>query len=867
MAENSDDERSAVPGELRTYRAKRSADRTHEPYDGETAAAARAQPDAPGHFVIQQHAARRMHWDLRLQFGAVLRSWAVPRGPSLDPSVKRLAVRTEDHPLDYIHFEGVIPEGNYGAGAMIVWDRGTWTPLEPIEAGLAKGKLLFELRGHKLRGAWTLVKTKGGDKTHGDDAWLLIKKPDAAAAAGAADFDPHSILSGLTVEELRDGQDRARAVREAIVGHVPRSTVDVHTLAPMLATARDDAFDDPGWVYELKYDGYRLLCGKSDDGVVLRYRSGKDATAAFPEIRRALQALPFGRFVLDGEVVVLDDDARPNFGRLQKRAMLGRGLDIETATGEHPVTLYAFDLLGFDDYDTRPLPLTQRKALLRQLLPPAGVVRYTEHIAAHGCALMEEVRRLEVEGIVAKRADSAYRPGRSEAWQKVRISRTDDFVIVGYTLPKGGRPGLGALVLGAYDGQTLRSVGRVGSGFSEETLRALKTTLDAHACEAPAVEGDDLPRRDVVWVAPRLVAEVRYKHRTQSGTLRHPVFVRLRDDKPPQDCTVQGERERDRGEAEPEPAQPDPTATHASTPVAAAVALTNPDKVFWPTEGYTKRDLFEYYRDIAPWLLPYLRDRPLVLTRFPDGIDGKSFFQKNAPTHAPQWLRTRMIWSEHAQREIHYFVVDDLDALLYIANLATIPLHVWGSRLAALQHPDWAILDLDPKDAPFADVVRIAAHLHELCGQLGLPHVLKTSGATGLHILVPLGGQCTYAQCRLLAQLLAQVTVAALPEIATVHRSMRARGGRVYIDALQNGHGRLLVSPLCVRPRPGAPVSMPLRWDELGPDLDPAAYTITNARARMESLGVDPFALVLGARPNLPAALDALTRLLQSSGG
>ncbi|MCR9160211.1 MAG: DNA ligase D [Nannocystaceae bacterium] len=852
MTEKSDNEASAP--ELERYRAKRSADRTGEPFDGETAASARARPDAPRHFVIQQHAARRLHWDVRLQFGAVLRSWAVPRGPSLDPTVKRLAVRTEDHPLDYIHFEGVIPEGNYGAGAMIVWDRGTWTPLEPP----TDDKILFELRGQKLRGVWTLVKTKGSE--HGENAWLLIKKPDDASRPGASDFDDHSILSGLTVEELAGGQDRAREIREAIVGHAPRRTVDIRTVAPMLAVPRDDAFDDEAWLYELKYDGYRLLCGKSDDGVVLRYRSGKEATAAFPEVRRALEALPFGRFVLDGEVVVLDDDARPNFGRLQKRAMLQRGLDVETATREHPVTLYAFDLLAFDDYDTRVLPLLERKALLRRLLPPAGVIRYTDHIEAQGVALMDHVRRLEVEGIVAKRSASAYVAGRCDDWQKVRVVQTGDFVIVGYTKASDRRPGFGALVLGTYDGENLRCVGRVGTGFDTATLRSLHAELEALGRSTPAVEGDGLPK-DACWVAPRLVAEIRYKHVTDGGNLRHPVFVRIRRDVPPQACMLP--EAVPVASAEPQ-VPPAPKGAMGSSP--RNVVLTNPGKVFWPEAGYTKRDLFEYYRDIAPWLLPYLRDRPLVLTRYPDGIDGKSFYQKNAPAHVPDWIRTRMMWSEHAQREIHYFVVDDLDALLYVANLGTIPLHVWGSRLASLQHPDWSILDLDPKEAPFDHVVQIAEHLRGLCEELGLPHVLKTSGATGLHVLVPLGRQCTYEQCRLLAQLLAQVAVAALPDIATVQRSMRARGGRVYIDALQNGHGRLLVSPFCVRPRPGAPVSMPLRWDELGPTLDPTAYDIRNARARMERLGEDPFASVLRERPDLPRALDALGRLLQSSG-
>ena len=797
-----------------------------------------------------------MHYDLRLQFGGVLRSWAVPRGPSLDPTVKRLAVLTEDHPLDYIHFEGIIPEGNYGAGSMIVWDRGVWIPLEPVAEGMEKGKLLFELRGHKLRGVWTLVKTKG--KGRAPNEWLLIKKPDAAARHEEASFDEGSVLSGLTVEELRTGEDRARTIREDIVGNVPRRTVDVRVVPPMLAEPRDDAFDDPRWVFELKYDGYRLLAGKSDEGVALRYRSGTIATAAYPEIRRTLESLPFVRFVIDCEVVVLDDDARPNFNRLQKRAMLQRSQDIDAATREHPVTLYAFDLLGFDDYDVRSLPLTKRKALLRRLLPASGVVRYTDHIRRQGQRLMEQVRRLDIEGIVAKRADAPYLEGRHDTWLKIRIEHTDDFVVAGYTKPKGGRTGIGALILGAYDGETLRSVGRVGTGFSEADLRSIHALLSTRVCEAPAVVGDDLPSPDrAVWVAPVFVAEVRYKQLSPTGNLRQPVFVRMREDKAPQDCAFPGA---------PEPAEPAVApivAERPRPPTGGRVTLTNPQKVFWPAEGYTKRDLFEFYRDISPWLLPYLRDRPLVLTRYPDGIDGKSFFQKNAPAHVPDWVRTRMMWSEHAEREIHYFVVDDLDALLYVANLATIPLHVWGSRLRSLQHPDWAILDLDPKEAPFADVIRIASFLHELCDDIGLPHVLKTSGSTGLHVLVPLGGTCTYEQCRLLAHLLAQVTVAALPDIATVQRATRARGGRVYIDYLQNGHGRLLVSPLCLRPRRGATVSMPLRWSELDQGLDPAAYNIKTAVARMERLGEDPFSSVLSGTPDLDAALVALAARMQ----
>lgn len=856
-------------GELETYRAKRSADRTAEPFSDATtapSATAIAAVGEPRQFVIQKHAARRLHWDVRLEIGGVLRSWAVPRGPSLDPSVKRLAVMTEDHPLEYVHFEGIIPEGNYGAGAMIVWDRGLWVPLEPVAAGLESGKLLFELRGHKLRGVWTLVRTKEADGRQ----WLLIKKPDGAAStAGAAAPDEASILSGLTIEELRSGTDRATAIRDELrtLG-APRRTVYPLKLDLMQAQTWPEPFTDPAWIFELKYDGYRLLAAKDDDGALLRYRSGRIATDAFPEIGRTLEAFPFTRFVIDGEVVVLDDNAQANFQRLQKRAMLLRGRDIEAAMREHPVTLYAFDLLGFDDYDLRGLNVLQRKELLRQLLPASGPVRFADHIPGQGEALMAEVRKLGVEGIVAKRSDARYVGERSDLWRKIRIERTDDFVIVGFTRPGGGRVGLGALHLAAYQGDTLQYVGRVGTGFSDAMLTTLLAALEPRVRETAPVDGETVPSGDKhLWVEPELVAEVRYKHLTDLSLLRHPVFLRLRDDKPAAECDFpESAAENDPAPPEaPEPGpSPAPPLESAEPTAPSKVVISNPDKVFWPEDGYTKGDLIEYYRQVSPWLLPYLRDRPLVLTRYPDGIDGKNFFQKNAPPYIPDWLRTRTMWSEHAKREIEYFVCDEVDALLYVANMATIPLHVWGSRLRDLQQPDWAILDLDPKGAPFTDVVRIAQFIHELCDEIGLPNYLKTSGSTGLHVLIPLGAQCTFEQCRMLAQVIATVTSSALHDIATIERAVQSRKGKVYIDFLQNGHGRLLVSPLCVRPKPGAPVSTPLRWDELHPGLDHQAFTIRTVPPRLETQGVDPLAGVLHERPDLEDALAKLLTRLES---
>jgi bifunctional non-homologous end joining protein LigD len=850
----SDDEQHEP--KLEHYRRKRSADRTGEPFDAPsddaepTAGAARL-------FVVQKHAARRLHWDLRLEMGGVLRSWAVPRGPSLDPADKRLAVETEDHPLDYVDFEGVIPAGNYGAGAMIVWDRGVWIPQGSVKEGYADGKLLFELQGHKLRGVWTLVRTKGED----DRAWLLLKKPDAAASSDAPAFDESSVLSGLTIEELREGNDRAKRIRGRLEQlDAPSTPVDIGSVQVMKAQNRKSAFTKPDWIFELKYDGYRLLAGRDGSEVRLCYRSGIDATHAFPEIVRTLRALPFERFVLDAEVVVLDGDGRPNFQRLQRRALLTRSRDVERAMREHPVTVYAFDLLGFEDFDLRKLPLLERKEQLRQLLPRTGALRYTDHVVEQGEALLEQVRRLGLEGIMAKKADSTYHSTRSSSWLKIRIEQTDDFVIVGFTLPEGNsRTGFSALHLATHREGTLTYVGKVGTGFDESQLRSLRATMDELVRHGPAFAGAPPHGSRHVWIDPEVVCEVRFTQITDDGLLRHPVFLRLRDDKSPDECELQVSPSH----ADAPDEAPAPPAKRSPPSSPRTVTISNPDKVFWPDEGYTKADLVEYYRRISPWLLPYLRDRPLVLTRYPDGIAGKSFFQKNAPPYVPDWVRTKTMWSEHAQREIEYFVCDDLESLLYVVNMASIPLHVWGARLADLQHPDWAILDLDPKGAPFEQVVLIAQHIHALCERIELPSFPKTSGSTGLHVLVPLGGAFTFAQCRQFAEVLARVVQAELRDISTLQRSMRAREGRVYIDHLQNGHGRLLVSPYCVRPLAGAPVSTPLHWDEVTEALDIRAFDIHSVPARMTELGHDPMLPVCTTRPDLPAVLDRLLPLLQ----
>jgi bifunctional non-homologous end joining protein LigD len=839
-------------GKLEAYRRKRAAGATPEPFGGEETA-------RPGLFVVQKHSARRLHFDLRLEIGGVLRSWAVPKGPSLDPQEKRLAVATEDHPLEYGDFEGVIPPGNYGAGGVIVWDRGPTVHHLPPDEALEDGKLLFELKGHKLRGLWTLVRTKRDPKE-----WLLIKKPDAAATGeDAAQLPAGSVLSGLTVEEVEEGQDRAAelAAELARLG-APRRAVDPAGVEPMLAQLRSEPFSGKQWLFELKYDGYRLLAAKEPAApgerhprATLRYRSGLDATAVYPELVLALRSLPYARLLLDGEVVVLDEGARPSFALLQQRARLSRHLDIERAAARTPATLYVFDLLACEGFDLRPLPLDERKRLLRRVLPEAGSLRFADHVEERGEDLYAEVRRHGLEGVVGKRRDRPYRAGRSADWIKVRADLTGEFAVLGYTRPQGSRAGFGGLHLGAFAGGRLAYVGRVGSGFTDRQLEELRARLDAFRRPDPPFD-DGLPRgKEHVWVDPQLVVEVRYTELTPDGQLRHPVFLRLREDRRPEDCLLPGEPPAvEEGALLPDGGSP---------PERPMTRITRPAKVLWPAEGYTKSDLIHYYRTVSPWLLPYLKDRPLVLDRYPDGIDGKSFFQKNAPDFAPDWVRTEAVWSEETDKETRYFVCDDEEMLVYLANSAAIPLHVWASRVPSIQAPDWAILDLDAKDAEFRDVIRVARSLYELALEVELPCFVKTSGASGLHLLIPLAGQCTHEQARQLASLFARWVARQHPEMASVARSPSQRRGKVYVDALQNGYGKLLVAPYSVRPRPGAPVSAPLAWREVSARLDPRRFTIETMPKRLRRLAEDPLLPVLTLVPDLPGALERLAGRLE----
>jgi bifunctional non-homologous end joining protein LigD len=915
--------------DLEEYRRKRDPAVTPEPFGGPSLAGG-------SRFVVHKHAARRLHYDLRLQIDGVLKSWAVPKGPSVRSHEKRLAVHVEDHPLEYGDFEGVIPEGNYGAGPSIVWDAGRFRLVKPESAQeqIERGKLEFELFGFKLRGRWTLARMSGKDKE-----WLLLKKADAyAGEVEPTERFPASVLSGLTVEELRDGVQRIETLRRRLTElGAPRADIAPRGELVMLATLVETPPTDPDWLFEIKYDGVRVLASRADDKVELRGRSGQVVTTRYPEVAAALRALPLTQFLLDGEIVALDDEGRSSFQRLQERMGLTRPADVERARAEVPVGMVAFDALGLDGRDLRRLPLEARKECLKLLVPARGVIAYGDHVEGHGAEFLAAACEQRLEGVIAKKRDSLYAARRSRDWLKIKCLLEQEFVIGGYTVPQGTRAHFGALHLGLYENGELGYVSKVGTGFDDRTLALVSEKLRPLArATSPFARGTPTGRGHH-WVEPRLVCQVRFTEWTRDGGIRHPAFLGLRDDKRPQDCVRElpvaapeagaagasggvpgprgaralprggwapsGRSSSDDGSRERVPATPpDAPAAPASggrarkraagsrrstgrAPDAAAaeqnarplrrssvgeersesvaeertVSVTNPRKVFWPDEGYTKSDLIAYYDAVAPWLLPYLKDRPLVLTRYPDGIKGKSFFQKDAPEWIPSWVRTARIHSHDVGRDIDYFIVDDRESLRYVVNLGTIPLHLWSARLPGLDHPDWLVLDLDPKGAPFTDVVKVARALHKILDELELPSFVKTSGATGLHILLPLGARYDYEIVRTFARLLAVMGVEAEPAISTIARPLRSRGGKVYIDFGQNGRGQTIVAPFSVRPLPGAPVSCPLRWDEVNAKLDPARFTIKTAPARFARLG-DPVAPVLAGHVDVAAALRKLER-------
>jgi bifunctional non-homologous end joining protein LigD len=870
---------------LEKYREKRSAERTPEPFGR---AARKPGIRSGGMFVVQKHAARRLHYDFRLEMETVLRSWAIPKGPSLNPGDKRLAVMVEDHPVEYGDFEGLIPEGNYGAGAVIVWDRGEYRVIDPPGADAAEcvraGKLDIEMHGFKLRGAFTLVRMRDRVKKKKPDEkeqWLLIKKrDDFVADDDVTEAHPRSVLSGLTLDELRaasgTGADAVHDLENA--GAPPlKSALEPESFPLNLAKLGKDPFDGKDWLFELKYDGVRALALRDGTEVRLFGRNRREITQRYPEAALALAALPFARFAIDGEIVVPDDRGRPSFQLLQRRINVADPGEIERLSLALPVTYWAFDLLAFGPFDLRPLPLEERKEFLARLVKSEGPVRYCDHVLARGKDFFDAAAAEKLEGIVAKRRRSPYRGTRSDDWIKIKCPQTRHFVIGGWTDPAGSRTHFGALLVGAYEASgDLRFVSRVGTGFDQTRLRELHALMKERGREESPFRdskpGEPAPPRGSHFCAPELVGEVQFSEWTDDGGLRQPSFKGLAKDVEPRACAYEGPQG---GDAKETPAieVPDinPPAAEDTSPNGGnsmtdrtdrTFKTTNPQKVFWPDESYTKGDLMRYYTTVAPWMLPYLKDRPVVLTRYPDGIAGKSFFQKDAPGFAPHWIRKEKIYSEDSHREIAYFVLESAEAIAYMANLGTIPIHIWSSHFPRLERPDWLLFDIDPKNSTTQMAVAVAHEVAVVLRALGMRPYLKTSGQMGLHVVVGLVPEYTYEQARMFAEMVARIVAERIPEAATIARDINARKGRAYIDYLQLGHGKTIAAPFTARPVAGAPVSAPLKWDELKADLDPSVWNIKTMPARMSRLKADPF---LGALTDLQRLEPALERIKELS--
>ncbi len=831
---------------LEQYRRKRRFEKTPEP------------PGARGvssgnRFVVQKHAARRLHYDFRLEIDAVLKSWAVPKGPSLNPADKRLAVQTEDHPLEYADFEGTIPAGEYGAGTVMVWDRGTFEPVgkqTPSEQ-LARGELKFILHGQKLRGSFVLVKLK---RTEKGNEWLLIKHKDAAADArwNIAEHDG-SILTGRGLEEIAEGLPGAYRLTPAELEGA-RKTPRPERLAPMLTTLAEKPFSHPDWLFEIKWDGVRALAWLQDGRVTLRSRTGQDITAQYPELHVLPQRLQAKQAILDGEIVVLEASGRSDFARLQERMHNRR--PTPGLLQKAPVTYYVFDLLHCDGYDLRAVPLAERKRLLRGLLLSDDPIRYSDHHAEQGMELFELAAQTGLEGIVAKHVRSRYTSGRSPYWLKLKVRRELDAVVGGWTGPRGTREHFGALLVGLYRDDTLHFIGGVGTGFTQKTQKEIFYDLKKLATSRCPFATVPETKEKAYWTKPLRVARVRFGGWTDEQRLREPVFLGLRDAVSPEECPLEGELPA----GSPPTTAPPPalagrvlskkkeierelfagSADNATIEIEGKrLRLTNLNKLYFPESGYRKRDLLAYYYRSADRLLPFLCQRPLVLRRYPDGITGESFFQKEAGETAPEWMETVAVHSDERGQPIRYFLANDLAALLYLTNLGCVDHNPWASQRDALDLPDYLFFDLDPSEGTeFDTVVAVARAVWKKLESLGIVPFVKTSGATGIHLYVPLERRYTYEQARTFAEIVARLVASELPRLTTEERTVAKRPrGRVYIDVSQNALGRPLAAVYTVRAFPRAPVSAPIEPGELRPGLRPERFNLKSILARVEKKG------------------------------
>lgn len=794
----------AAADSLETYRRKRRFGETPEPRG--------RRARGGGHlYTVQKHAARRLHYDFRLELDGVLKSWAVTRGPSLDPAQKRLAVRTEDHPIDYATFEGIIPQGHYGAGTVMLWDRGGWEPIGDPHEGLAKGKLVFRLFGERLKGRWALVRFKGQKK--GDrENWLLIKEVDEEVDRERDILLEHeeSVASGRDLEAITTAQPPRAAkpkARTAAKSKPKPSKGRARKLPgfvkPELATLVDAPPAGEGWLFEVKFDGYRVQVAAAGDRVRLYTRNGHDWTAHFSAIATAAAALELDGALIDGEVVVIDRAGRSDFGRLQ-RALKGR----EGGDGG-ALSYFAFDLLAEGGENLRDLPLTERKERLRRLLGRqgrAGPIFFTDHVEGGGDRMLRELCRRRFEGVIAKRADAPYRSGRGRRWLKIKCGHEQEFVIAGWSPSERNRP-FSSLILALREAGGLRYAGRVGSGFDDATLDELGRRLGKLRRDTPAMTGEVPPpvRRDARWVRPSLVAEIAFAGFTRDGLVRQARFVGLREDKPAR--AVRRE--------EPESVEEAVMAKGEGGDVVAGVKLSNPDKVLYGEQGITKRDLARYFETVAKVMLPQIENRLVSLVRCPDGRDGQCFFQRHAGAGLPMVFRRVEVAGSAGKREA-YLLLSGVEGLVSAAQVGVLEIHIWGATADDIERPNRLVFDLDPGDGvDFAEVKRAAGDMRGTLDALGLDSVPMLTGGKGIHVVVPIARRhewpVTKAFCKAVADRLAD----AAPDRFVATMAKAKRRGRIFIDYLRNDRSATAIAPFSPRARPGAPVAWPVEWADL----------------------------------------------------
>lgn len=881
---------------LTKYNEKRSFDRTPEPKGGKAAKDELI-------FVIQKHDASRLHYDFRLEMDGVLKSWAVPKGPSTDPSVKRLAMMVEDHPYDYKDFEGIIPEGNYGAGTVMVWDFGTYEPLEEKNGQLkgVKGKkaqeklalkelysgsLKVRLNGKKLKGEYALVKTKGME----ENAWLLIKHRDKYASEEDITEKDRSAVSRRTLNGIEKAGDAVwesnheekKSPKSPVKSKSPKTQAkdpaedaatekkspdaDIATvlkkgkkqkfpddMQPMLATLVDGPFDDPGWEYEVKWDGYRALAYLNKGEVSLQSRNRKSFNDKFYPIYQQLQEWKIDA-VIDGEIVVINEKGLSDFNALQNWR--------SEADGE--LVYYAFDILWMEGKSLIHLPLSERKAILQSIVDENSPVQLGYSVEADGKAFFEAAQKMGLEGIMAKKSDSEYYPGiRTRDWLKIKINKRQEVIIAGYTLNEGSSKLFSALLLAAYDKGELHYVGKVGTGFKEKQQKEMMALFKPLITQkSPFKETPDYnkpsrfrpnpPHANATWLKPELVCEISFTEITQDGVFRHPSFEGMREDKSAKEVVREVEKPADEIVDETEDTGKEiirkPAKAKRKTLLnpkeetqvrkinGHEVKFSNLGKLYWPDDKIQKRELINYYYQVAPFILPYLENRPLSLNRFPNGIKGKSFYQKDVTGKVPDWIETTPYVSEGEHK--NFMLCNDEATLLYMANLGAIDVNPWNSRVETPDNPDWCLLDLDPDTGnTFEQVIETAQAIKGLLDSLSVPSYCKTSGSTGLHIYIPLGARYSYDQCQLFAEWVAGQVQQQLPDFTSVERLTKNRKGKLYIDYLQNRPKATLAAPYSVRPKPGATVSMPLHWDEVKKGLQLKDFTIFNAMERIQREG------------------------------